>query len=154
MRAKYAFTALILFPIVFFIDIESTYSQEPVGEDERIIISVDSVERVDSFPERLKSKPILGFTTTYKRPAPGNDYLFIHFIKIDKPAKFSEAFLIDEKDKIHPASQETLTFVMGEENIKGYIIFEIPKVATPVLLKYYYQNEDESSGLQQIIIGQ
>ena len=78
MRFNYALATLISFSVLFFINLDSTYSQELVGEDERIIITVDSMERFDSFPEKYKDAPTPGYTTTYKPPRQGNDFVFVH----------------------------------------------------------------------------
>ena len=159
MRFNYALTMIISFSVLFFINPDSTYSQEPVGEDERIIIAVDTVERYNSFPKSLKQPPRPGYKTRYKSPKRGNDYVVIYFPILAelKEFKYTKAQLIDDKDEIHNALQHTLhsrTNATGtiESTPHGEIFFEMPKDVTPVHMKYYYKNEDESEGLQEIKI--
>ena len=69
MRFNFVLIILISFTILFFININKSYPQESISEtaiddtlvigseDDRISIVVDSVERANSFPERLKEAP-------------------------------------------------------------------------------------------------
>ena len=159
MRFNYALTTLISFSVLFFINLDSTYSQELVGEDERIIIAVDNVERYNSFPKSLKQAPRPGYRTRYKSPKRGNDYVVIYFTVVAelKEFKYSKAQLIDDRDTIHKVLQHTLRSNTNATDTivstpHGEIFFEMPKDATPVHMKYYYKNEDESEGLQEIKI--
>ena len=161
MRFNYALTTLISFSVLFFINLDSTYSQEIVGEDERIIITVDSMERFDSFPEKYKGAPIPGYTTTYKPPLQGNDFVFIHITLVEKmdlkvapsEKRMTTILLIDDKGNTHRASEEKLNITVPEKS-PGYVLFQMPKDATPVQFKYQYQYREGPPEPQEIKIGQ
>jgi hypothetical protein len=96
MRFNFALITLISFTILFFININKSYPQESISEtaiddtlvigseDDRISIVVDSVERANSFPERLKQPDFPGQKTVYKPPSKGNDFVFIHITIVEK----------------------------------------------------------------------
>jgi len=53
---KYSFASITLFSLaVIFINMNSAYSQELVGEDERISVIVESMERANSFTDSPKT---------------------------------------------------------------------------------------------------
>ena len=159
MKFNFALTTLISFAVIFFINLDSTYSQELVGEDERIIITVDSIERSDSFPEKYKDPPMAGYTATYNPPRQGNDYVFVHITLVEKrdlkvapsEKRMTTILLIDDRGKTHRASEQKLNITVPEKK-PGYMIFQMPKDATPIQFKYQYQYREE--GLEEIKIGQ
>ena len=177
MRFNFGLSLPISFFILFFIIINKSYPQESIsetaiedttiigGEDERISIIVDSLERTDSYPERLKQPDFPGQKTIYKPPSKGNDFVFIHItivekrdLKIeDREARITKTLLIDDKGE---------TYLLGQGNFSipfdktyplkkmGSLMFDMPKDATPVKMKYLYQYREETPNSQDIIIGE
>ena len=76
---------LIFFAFSFMLLSQEESEEKMKWEDERISITVDKIERVDSFPERMKSKsqdytPLIEST----RPIKGCDLVFIHITIVEK----------------------------------------------------------------------
>jgi len=136
------------FVFLFFIHHNKSYSQKLKGEDERIIITVDSVERADS-------------SYTYGSPSEGNDFIFINITVVEKrdlkikneELRLTKTQLIDDIGETHSASEEQLNITIPEKKT-GYLLFEMPKDAIPVQLNYFYQYREESPKSQEIKIGQ
>jgi hypothetical protein len=133
--------------------------QSKKWEDERISITVDKVERADSFPERLRSP-----NATYHAPQRGHDFVLIHVTVVEKKDlrieplevrlnKPNSPHLIDDRSEIHWTNftQFNITF---PEKKTGYLVFVMPKDTTPVQLKYVYQYRDEPPKPQDILHGQ
>lgn len=158
MRFNYALTTLFSFAVLFFIIIDNAYSQEITVEDERIIFTVDSLERTDSFPEKLK---ISGQTNTYRLPYKGKDFVFIYIIVVEKrdlniemtELRLTESHVIDNSHKTHMAIEQTF-YEISSRKKGGWMIFEMPKDVTPVQLKYFYQYRDATPKKKEIKIGQ
>ena len=156
---KFALTALISSVYLLSINSDNLFSQELTGEDERIIISVDSVERSDFYPENLKRAPIPGYTTTYKSPKRRNDFAVIYFTVVEELTdfKYSKSILIDDRDETCREWEHSLNQVYGGTGTikaNGYILYEMPKDAMPVHLKYFYHYGDEVTESKETKIGQ
>lgn len=158
MRSNIALIKLFSFAVLFSIIIDNAYSQEITVEDERIIFTVDSLERTDSFPEKLK---ISGQTNTYRLPYKGKDFVFIYIIVVEKrdlkielrEFRLTKSRVIDNSGKTHMAIEQTL-YVISSRKKGGWMIFEMPKDVTPVQLKYLYQYRNETPNKKKIKIGQ
>lgn len=158
MRFNFALIKHISFAVLFFISIDKANSQETTIEDERIIFTVDSLERNDSFPEKLK---IPGQTNTYRLPYKGKDFVFIYIIFVEKrdlkikltELRLTKSRVIDNSGKTHMAIEQTF-FKKSSQKKEGWMIFEMPKDVTPVQLKYFYQYRDETPKKNEIKIGQ
>ncbi len=161
MRFNFTLTMIISFVVLFFINLDKSFSQEFVGEDERIIITVDSLERIDSFPESLKQPDLPGQKTVYTPPREGNDFVFIHITVVEKidlkvktrEYRLTKSQLVDDRGETHRTTQQTFNITKREKK-PVFMFFEMPKDATPVQLKYYYQYREESPESQKIKIGQ
>lgn len=157
---------LFFFVFSFMLLSQEEPKEERKGEDERISITVDKVERVDSFPERMKSK-IPGYTPSIEsiRPKKGCDLVFIHIRIVEKRdlgIKFEDLemqrpnspHLIDDQGMIHWGRTYQF-FTTSRPKITGYLIYDIPKeVTTLVHLKYVYQYREEPPKPQEIKFGQ
>jgi hypothetical protein len=147
----------ILAPIFVLVASSVLISQEkPKGtkiwEDERISITVDKVERADSFPERLRDP-----NYKYYPPEKGNDFVLIHIrvvekkdLKVDPMELFYAPpncpHMIDDKGKTHWANSAKYSLPIGMSTLfgeGGYIVFQMPKEATPVQLKFVYPYREE-----------
>ena len=164
MRFNFALTTFIAFVVLFFINLDSTYSQELVGEDERIIITVDSMERFDSFPEKYKNPPMAGHTTTYNPPKSGNDFVFIHITVVEKKdlridpyteLGLSHQQLIDEKGETHRAISKSYSISIIDDAVEwGYMMFEIPMDVSLNQLNFNYGYREEPPKPQEMKTGQ
>jgi hypothetical protein len=165
MRFNFTLTMIISFVVLFFINLDKSFSQEFVGEDERIIITVDSLERIDSFPESLKQPDLPGQKTVYTPPREGNDFVFIHITVVEKidlkvktrEYRLTKSQLVDDRGETHLAGQQQTSIAINPTypfKKNGYILFEIPKDAIPVQMKYLYQFREEPPKPQEIIIGE
>jgi len=165
MRLNFTLTLIISFVVLFFINLDKSFSQEFVGEDERIIITVDSLERIGSYPERLKQPDFPGQKTVYNPPSKGNEFVFFHITIIEKrdlkievtEARITKTHLIDDRGETHLAGQQQTSIAINPTypfKKNGYILFEMPKDATPVQMKYLYQYREEPPNPQEIIIGE
>ena len=162
MRFNSALTTLISFAVIFFINPDSSYSQEFTEEDELISMTVNKVERTDSFPERLRQP-----NATYKSPRQGNDFVFIHIhvdekkdLKVDvmdlSSRQPNSPHLIDDQGKIHwPVLYEyhIPPGTMALYGNDGFWLFEMPKEATPVQLKFVYPYRGESPKPKELKYG-
>ncbi len=177
MRFNFVLIILISFFILFFININKSYPQESISEtaiddtlvigseDDRISIVVDSVERANSFPERLKQPDFPGQKTVYKPPPKGNDFVFIHITIVEKrdlkievrEARITKTHLIDDRGETHFAHQQQSDIPIDDTyplKKMGYLMFDMPKDATPVQMKYLYQYREAPPNPQEIIIGE
>jgi len=177
MRFNFRLSLPILFVILFFIIINKSYPQESIsetaigdttiigGEDERISIIVDSVERTDSYPERLKQPDFPGQKTIYKPPSKGNDFVFIHITIVEKrdlkielrEARITKTHLIDDRGETHLAVQQQSSISIDKTyplKKMGSLMFDMPKDAIPVKMKYLYQYREKTPNPREIIIGE
>lgn len=156
---------LIFFAFSFMLLSQEESEEKMKWEDERISITVDKIERVDSFPERMKSKsqdytPLIEST----RPIKGCDLVFIHITIVEKRDLRVQAMdlrmqrpksphLVDDQGKIYWTRTAQFKFTSSPKT--GYLIFNMPKdVAIPVQLNYIYQYRDEPPEPQDIKFGQ
>ncbi len=159
-----AFLFLFVFSLILLSQEEST--EKKIWEDERVSIIVDQVEVVDSFPERLKKKDVFpGIKTVYNPPTKGNYYVFIHYTKVEKidlnidvtKQILTRTKLIDDRGGSHQMGQDNSQVPIKKTypcKLEGYMIFEMPKDASPAHLKYLYQYKDEPSESQDRKYGQ
>ncbi|UCC39311.1 MAG: hypothetical protein JSV96_16175 [Candidatus Aminicenantes bacterium] len=160
MNKKLLISAFFFF-FVFSLNLlpQEESKEKKIWEDERISITVDKVERADSFPERLRNS-----YTTYHQPEKGHDFVLIHISldeKKDLRIKASELrnlrpkspHLIDDRDKTHWMSFAQYNITIRAKKT-GYLVFEMPKEATPVKLKYIYQYREEPPKSKKIKYGQ
>ena len=177
MKSNFRLMLPILFVLSFFIIINESYAQETISktakddsliignEDERIAVVVDSVERTDSYPERLKQPDIPGQKTVYKPPSKGNDFVFIHITIVEKKdlkievreARITKTHLIDDRGEAYFTVQQQSSIPIDKTyplKKTGSLMFDFPKDATPVKLKYLYQYREEPPNPQEIIIGE
>lgn len=173
MRLNFASTTLISLTILFFINLNQSYPQESISEfaiddtlvigaeDERMIITVDEVERTDSYPEMFKQPSSYGQETAYRSPRQGSDFVLINIKIVEKrdlkvkPSEYriTKSQLVDDKGETHRMSKQ-LYNITDPKNKSAFMFFEMPKDATPVKLKYYYQYREEPPKPQEIIIGE
>jgi len=119
------------------------------------------VERTDSYPEMFKQPSTYGQTTTYRPPREGKDYVVVNIIIVEKrdlkvmatELRLTKSQLVDDKGETHRTTQQTFNITKREKKPVS-MFFEMPKDATPVQLKYYYQYREESPESQKIKIGQ
>jgi len=160
MYKKLLISAFLFFFVFSLVLLPLEKSKEKkIWEDERINITVDKVERADSFPERLRQP-----NATYQPPEKGHDFVLIHIsvdekkdlriepseVRIRKP---NCPHLIDDRDSTHWVSFTHFNITIPGKKI-GYLVFEMPKEATPVQLKYIYQYREEPPKPQEIKYGQ
>jgi len=142
------FLFFFVFPLTLFSQEES--KEKKRWEDERISITVDKVERSDSFPDKYK-RPY----ATYRPPNEGCDFVFVHISIVEKKDlkmsqlnlrifKPNSPHLIDDRGKTHwvnmaEYSYESSSLFGGG----GLLFFEMPKVATPVQLEFVYPYSGE-----------
>lgn len=150
---------LIFVPLFLFASSLMLLSQEELGremrwEDERICITLEKLTRVDSFPEELRDPG-----AEYKPPKQGNDLVLIHIgvvEKTDLKVKPTELFiappnsphLTDDQGKTHWAAFAQYSLAIGKPTLfgrGGYMVFEMPKEATPVQLTFVYPYREGSS---------
>ncbi|MBN1159057.1 MAG: hypothetical protein JXA61_06720 [Bacteroidales bacterium] len=152
------------FLFLFFLSL-NTYSQVSNGEDERILVTVDSVETTATFPEWLKEPNITGQTRIYRQPDEGNVYIFIHISIVEKndllvemsERRLTKTHLIDDEGESHFSLQQQTNINFSDGYPKketGFIIFETPNNIKPVLLNYFYQYRENNEEGQDIKIGQ
>jgi len=165
MNKKLVIPAFLFFFVFSLMLLSQEESKEKKKwEDERISITVDKVERADSFPERLKSD-IPGYTPTYIQPKKGYDLVFIHMTIVEKrdlkikPSELriikpNSPHLIDDQGKTHWVQEYQLNITIPEKKT-GYLIFVILKeAAIPSQFKYIYQYREEPPKPQEIKFGQ
>lgn len=144
MRWNYVLTTLFSFAVLFFIIIDNAYSQEITVEDERIILTVDSLGRTDHW-------------------AKGWDFVLIYvhvFVKIDlnvsaMSTRLMKHRVLDDAGFFYNAIEHFIDR-FGSEKREEYLEFEMPKDVTPVHLTYLYQywDETEKKRKKKIKIGQ
>lgn len=128
------------------------------AEDERITVSVDSLERADTFPDKLKNP---NQNNTYRLPKKGKDFVFIYITvneKVDLKVswmqfRLTKSNVIDKNGKQYFAINQVMKNV-GKPNRHGFIIFELPKNIIPIKLNYVYQYRDEKPKRKKIKLGQ
>ncbi len=154
-----AFLFFFVFSLILLSQEDST--EKKIWEDERVSIIVDKVERTDSYPEMFKQPSSYGQTTTYRPPWEGNDYVIINIIIVEKrdlkvissEIRLTKSQLVDDRGKTHRTTQQLFNITKRERK-PVFMFFEMPKDATPVQLKYYYQYREEPPESQEIKIGQ
>lgn len=130
--------------------------------DERISITVDKVERADSFPERLRTPNI-----TYRPPKKGHDIVLIHISIVERKdlkvhstelhlERPNSHRLIDGRGEAHwaDAAQFDITDRSTFFGKGGYLVFQMLKEATPVQLKFVYPYREKPPKPQKIKYGQ
>jgi hypothetical protein len=154
------------FTLLVFTGLEKSYSQKLTGEDDRIIITVDSIERTESFPERLKEIDFsTGKPAQYRPPSEGNDFVVFSITEVKKrdlkinPMEIviNNTYVIDDKSETHKISQLNFQIPINityPSKTSGSLFLEMPKNATPVQLKYSYQYREDPPESQEIKIGQ
>ena len=123
-----------------------------IGKDERIAITVEKVERADSFPEKFRNPSF-----EYAPPEKGNDYVLIHISVVEKRdlkvasrelrlARPNSPHLIDDQGSTHWASsaEYNLTGMSTLFGKGGYMVFQMPKDATPVQLRFVYPYREDA----------
>lgn len=137
--------------------ISSNFSQEPVGEDERMSVIVESMERANSFTDSPKTNnnpygPPTG--NTYRPTKRGNDFVIIYFNpRIKKDLNVSDVegnlggtLLTDNNGKNHKAVMQSMNFNRFTGLPEGgYLLFSMPLNASPARLIYSYQYKTDSS---------
>lgn len=141
--------------LIFFVFSLMLFSQEEskekkIWEDERISITVDKVERFDSFPDKYKTP-----NATYRPPDKGCDFVFIH-ISIDEKKDLNmnqmdlrlgrpnSPYVIDGQGGAHWAS--IAQYSGGGSKLfggGGYLFFHMRKESTPVQLEFVYPYREE-----------
>jgi len=155
---KFNFTCKgsLLMTMLFMTSFGSLYSQKPGGEDGRIDVTIDSLQRVGTFPESLR---LSGYS--YGSPGAGKDFAFIYFKLIQKidlgvsagELRFAGTYLVDNNGREYKAHAESYTnsnLAFSDSIRNGYTYFSIPVNANPIRLVYNYQYRVESSGRIQI----
>jgi len=168
---------LILFiPLILFSQntkVEQTISEQtenlsPIiiinnfSEDERVILTIDSLERADDYLDKLKTK---GINAEYRSPRQGTDYLFVYFTIIDKvdlkvgltEFRLTNTNVICDDNKYYKALTQqyvNLSFSSVNQDKKGFIIFELPIEIRPTELRYFYQYRDDIKPKKKIKLGQ
>jgi len=142
----------------------TAYSQELVGEDERISVIVESMERANSFTNSPNTNnysysPPTG--NTYRPSKRGNDLVIIYFnYTIKKDLNVSDVggnlggtLLTDNNGKNYEALMQNMNFnpFTGLPE-GGNLLFSMPLDASPVRMIYSYQYRADSSS--NIDIGQ
>ena len=155
----------VTFALLVFTGLDKSYSQKLTGEDDRIIITVDSIERTETFPERLKEIDFnTGKPAQYKPPGEGNDFVLISITEVKKrdlkinpmEGVIINTHVIDDKGEIYKVSQLNFQIPINityPSKISGYLLLVMPKNATPVQLQYSYQYREEPTESQEIKIG-
>ncbi len=150
---------LFLFAFSFMLLSQEEPKEERKGEDERISITVDKVERADSFPEELRSPHY-----TYLPPKKGRDLVVVYITVVEKKdlkigmtglrlKRPKSPHLIDDQGMTH-WGRTFQFFTTSRPKITGYLIYDIPKeVTTLVHLKYVYQYREEPPKPQEIKFG-
>jgi len=128
------------------------------NEDERALLTIDSLERADEFPDKLK---ISGQNAQYRLPKKGMDYVFVYFKfneKVDLRIGLSEMRLtksnvLGDNNKYYSAIEQRFESAFGS-NKRGFIIFELPKGVNPTELSYFYQYRNDIKPKRKIKLGQ
>ena len=151
MSLRFAMHLGISFVVLCFLEFDSAFSQELIGGDERMMITVDSIERTNSYPEKLRFRD-----ATYRSPERGKDFVFIYITTFEKvnlnlsggERRFSGTYLVDNNGRTHVAHSETWTSTnleMSDSRKNGYLHFSLPIGSNPVEVMYNYQYRDESA---------
>ena len=87
MNYKFALITSISSVLLFFFALKISYAQEPIGEDERIIVTVESIKRANTYPQLFNDSKYITYsyethwTTTSDKsynpliaPGYGNDF--------------------------------------------------------------------------------
>jgi len=173
---KQAILLMLLLPIIGFsqnavddqIPPEQTENKSLIiiinnsDEDSRVIVKIDSLERIGEYPDKLKSK---GMNTQYKLPRKGMDYLFVYFTVTDivdlkiglTDIRLTKTNILCDNNKYYKASQQqftNLSFSSTNKDKKGFIIFELPIEIEPTELRYFYQYRDDKKPKRKIKLGQ
>ena len=156
---------LFFFAFSFMLPLQEEPKEEMKKENEHIILTVYKVERIYSFPERLKLN-MAGYTPAYERmrPKEGHNFIFITFtedrkkdakIKLKSPPlkKPNISHLIDDQGKIYWLRRE-IFIDSGPHKQMSYYVFSMPKDAVPTQLKYIYHYLEEPPKSQDMKIGQ
>lgn len=156
----------VTFALLVFTGLDKSYSQKLIGEDDRIIITVDSIERTETFPERLKEIDFnTGKPAQYKPPGEGNDFVLISITEVKKrdlrinPMEIViiNTHVIDDKGKTYKVSQLNFQIPINityPSKSSGYLLFVMPKNATPLQVQFSYQYREKPPESQEIKTGQ
>lgn len=123
--------------------------EEKIWEDERIGITLDKLERTDSYPSELKTPG-----QEYSSAKEGYDFVFIHLtiahiegVHLGLVSK--ETTLVDAESREYKAANAKFPIQLKDltdisagykivEGSSGFVVFEIPEHAEPVDLKFVY----------------
>ena len=151
MNKKLLISVFLFFFVFSLMLISQEESKEKkIWEDERVSITVDKVERFDSFPDKHKTP-----SATYRLPDKGCDFVFIHIRVVEKKdlnlnqmdlrlGRPNSPHLIDDRGKTYWASiaqysYEGSTLFGGG----GFLFFHMWKEATPLQLEFVYPYRGE-----------
>lgn len=147
---------------------ERTETQSPIiivnsfSEDERVILTVDSLERTGDYPDKLKPQ---GINAQYKTPRQGMNYLFVYFTITDKvdlkigltEIRLKNTNVLCDNNKYYTTSEQqftNLSFSSVNKDKEGFIIFELSIEIEPTELRYFYQYRDDNKPKRKIKLGQ
>jgi hypothetical protein len=137
--------------------------EKKIGKDERLAITVDKVERADLFPEKFRNPNFEDAP-----PEKGNDYVLIHISVVEKRdlkvalgehrlARPDSPHLIDDQGNTHWASFAQYNILVGMSSLfgkGGCMVFQMPKNATPVQLRFVYPYREDAEKPKEIKYGQ
>ena len=151
----------VTFALLVFTGLDKSYSQKLTGEDDRIIITVDSIGRADIFPERLIPKDISGKPNYGVNPPKGGfDFAIVHVHWVEKKdlkienseIRISDIYLYDDIGDTYKVKWGEFNYTFKPE-ISEYWVFLMPKDKKPVQMKYSYQYREELPKSQEIKFG-
>jgi len=158
-------TYIIFIPIFLFAQTNENLSTgSPLiiinnfNEDERALLTIDSLERANEFPNKLK---ISGQNAQYRLPKKGMDYVFVYF-KFNEKAdlriglsemRLTKSNVLGDNSKYYTAIEQRFESAFGS-NKRGFIIFELPKSVNPTELRYFYQYRNDIKPKRKIKLGQ
>lgn len=134
------------------------------AEDDRVGVTVEKVERADSFPERLRRED-----ARYLPPKGGNDFALIHVRVVHKRDLDTNMMdnlytgpacpvVTDDQGKTYRADYGQFVGLpplgSAARTLEGYIVFTLPKQATPVQLRYVYAYRETGDRSRKIRYGQ
>lgn len=150
------FLCLFMFPLAT--QSQETSKKKKVWEDERIGMTLERMERADSCPEGL------GFSGV---PDKGNDFIIVYIavVKVNQEVSISafadsQLFAINLIDKEGNAYKSLgFSCAVGPEGGRittgeGYMIFELPKGASPTRLQFKYPYREEKIDPKEVKFGQ
>jgi hypothetical protein len=175
MNCKFALITSICSVILLFFALKISYAQELIGEDERIIVTVESIKRADTFPNLFYDSKYITYSyethwtstsnKSYNPSIPlgfGYDFAIIYLDYIvekkalyvsDTEFSFTKMYVVDDRGKHHPLKMRQ-TSGLSPQIDSAYLFFAMPKDAQPTQLKFSYQYREEPSKFRRIKTGQ